>query len=111
MKILKLYTECKTTTFNMLKEKKKREQRNYPKRPRKFEKEPNNISGNGKNIITIKNDRQVKYIRDSKKTQLVNWTMDVRKLSSVQHRDNEIEKYETEIMRYKEQSEMVKLKV
>lgn len=63
-----------------------------------------------KNIITIKNDRQVKYIRDSKKTQLVNWTTDVKKLSSVQHRDNEIEKYETEIMRYKEQSEMVKLK-
>lgn len=40
----------------------------------------------------------------------MNWTMDVTKLSSVQHRDNEIEKYETEIMRYKEQSEMVKLK-
>lgn len=40
----------------------------------------------------------------------MNWTMDVTaKLSSVQHRDNEIEKYETEIMRYKEQSEMVKL--
>lgn len=39
----------------------------------------------------------------------MNWTMDVTKLSSVQHRD-EIEKYETEIMRYKEQSEMVKLK-
>lgn len=48
MKILKLYTECKIRTFNMLKEKKEREQRNYPKRPRKFEKEPNNISGNEK---------------------------------------------------------------
>lgn len=63
-----------------------------------------------KNIITIKNDRQVKYIRDSEKSQLVNWTTGVKKLSSVQHRDNEIEKYETEIMRNKEQSEMVKLK-
>ena len=40
----------------------------------------------------------------------MNWTTGVKKLSSVQHRDNEIEKYETEIMRNKEQSEMVKLK-